>query len=113
MVSRTTSFRLNSLGASADLSADSGTCVAAANLKAGGEVVLAAGAVHSPYLLKLSGIGPRDELEHHGIHVVADLPAVGENLQVPPPPRLQSARVAQATDQYIRRLRLNLIELSV
>ncbi len=57
----------------------------AAALKAGGEVVLAAGAVHSPQLLKLSGIGPREELERHGIDVVADLPAVGENLQVAPP----------------------------
>jgi len=52
-----------------------------ATLKAGGEVVLSAGAVHSPQLLKVSGIGPREELEQHGIDVVADLPAVGENLQ--------------------------------
>lgn len=98
-------FRLNPFDASADLFADSVICVVAANLKAGGEVVLAAGAVHSPFLLKLSGIGPREELEHHGIHVVADLPAVGENLQVPPPPSLQSARIAQPTDRcIIRRL---------
>lgn len=52
-----------------------------ASLAPGGEVVLAAGAVHSPQILKLSGIGPREELERHNIPVVSDAPAVGENLQ--------------------------------
>ncbi len=45
------------------------------------EVILAGGAVGSPHLLKLSGIGPADELRHHGIDVRVDLPGVGENLQ--------------------------------
>lgn len=45
-----------------------------------GEVVLAAGAVHSPQLLMLSGIGPGAQLRDHGIDVLADLP-VGEGLQ--------------------------------
>jgi choline dehydrogenase len=45
------------------------------------EVILAAGAFNSPQLLKLSGIGPRAELEQFGIPVVVDLPGVGENLQ--------------------------------
>jgi choline dehydrogenase len=45
------------------------------------EVVLCGGAVNSPQLLLLSGIGPRDELERHGIPVVHDLPGVGANLQ--------------------------------
>jgi choline dehydrogenase len=45
------------------------------------EVVLCAGAFNSPQLLKLSGVGPRDELARHGIPLVADLPGVGENLQ--------------------------------
>ena len=43
--------------------------------------ILCAGAFNSPQLLKLSGIGPRDELARFGIPLVADLPGVGENLQ--------------------------------
>ena len=45
------------------------------------EVILAGGAVASPQLLMLSGIGPGEHLREHGIGVVADIPAVGENLQ--------------------------------
>jgi choline dehydrogenase len=45
------------------------------------EVILAGGAINSPQLLKLSGIGPATELRALGIEVVHDLPGVGENLQ--------------------------------
>ncbi|MDQ3647076.1 MAG: GMC family oxidoreductase N-terminal domain-containing protein [Actinomycetota bacterium] len=45
------------------------------------EVVLAAGAFNTPQLLKLSGVGPREELERHGVEVLVDRPGVGENLQ--------------------------------
>lgn len=45
------------------------------------EVVLSAGAIGSPQLLQLSGIGPRGLLEKHGIDCVRDLQGVGENLQ--------------------------------
>ncbi|MEW6760774.1 MAG: GMC family oxidoreductase N-terminal domain-containing protein [Pseudomonadota bacterium] len=45
------------------------------------ETLLAAGAVGSPQILQLSGIGAAGELQRHGIHPVADLPGVGENLQ--------------------------------
>jgi choline dehydrogenase len=45
------------------------------------EVIVCAGAFNTPQLLKLSGIGPRDELQRHGIPVKIDLPGVGENLQ--------------------------------
>jgi choline dehydrogenase-like flavoprotein len=45
------------------------------------EVVLAGGAVGSPHLLLLSGIGPADSLRKHGIPIVQDLPGVGSNLQ--------------------------------
>lgn len=44
------------------------------------EVVVAAGAINSPQLLMLSGLGPADELRRHGISVRVDLP-VGHNLQ--------------------------------
>lgn len=49
--------------------------------RAAREVILAAGALQSPQLLQLSGIGPPDLLARHGIPVVADLAGVGENLQ--------------------------------
>ncbi|AKJ32191.1 GMC family oxidoreductase [Caldimonas brevitalea] len=45
------------------------------------EVILAAGAIGTPQLLQLSGIGPADWLHRHGIAVQHDLPGVGENLQ--------------------------------
>ena len=45
------------------------------------EVVLAGGAFNTPQLLKLSGIGPREELERFGIPVRLELPGVGRNLQ--------------------------------
>ncbi|MCB1685235.1 MAG: GMC family oxidoreductase N-terminal domain-containing protein, partial [Pseudomonadales bacterium] len=51
------------------------------NLKARREVILAAGAIGSPALLQLSGIGPSDLLREKGIAVRVDLPGVGENLQ--------------------------------
>lgn len=50
-------------------------------VRAAKEVILAAGAVGSPHLLLLSGIGPRRELEALKIPVVADLEGVGGNLQ--------------------------------
>lgn len=46
-----------------------------------GELILCAGALNSPQLLQLSGIGAADELRAHGIGVVADLPAVGRGLK--------------------------------
>lgn len=45
------------------------------------EVILSGGAINSPQLLKLSGVGPAAELAALGIPVVRDLPGVGENLQ--------------------------------
>ncbi len=49
--------------------------------RAGREVILAGGPINSPQLLKLSGIGPAEELAHNGIKVLADRPGVGANLQ--------------------------------
>jgi choline dehydrogenase-like flavoprotein len=49
--------------------------------KATREVILAGGAFNTPQLLMLSGIGPRAELERHGIEVLVPLEGVGKNLQ--------------------------------
>ena len=45
------------------------------------EVILSGGAINSPHLLMLSGIGPAAELAEHGIDCRVNLPGVGENLQ--------------------------------
>ncbi|MFT4189727.1 MAG: GMC family oxidoreductase N-terminal domain-containing protein [Aeromicrobium sp.] len=50
-------------------------------VRADAEVVLSGGAVNSPQLLMLSGIGPGAHLREHGIDVVVDSPEVGRNLQ--------------------------------
>lgn len=49
--------------------------------KGKGNVVLTAGAIHTPKILMNSGVGPRRKLEEAGIPVLVDLPGVGENLQ--------------------------------
>ena len=49
--------------------------------RARAEVVLAAGAIGTPQLLQLSGIGPGDLLQRHGVEVVRDMPGIGANLQ--------------------------------
>jgi choline dehydrogenase len=46
-----------------------------------GEVILSGGAINSPQLLQLSGIGNAEELKALGLSVISDLPGVGENLQ--------------------------------
>lgn len=52
-----------------------------ARIRDGGEVILAAGAIGTPQILQLSGIGPAELLRAHGLTVEHDLPGVGENLQ--------------------------------
>ncbi|NNK17113.1 MAG: choline dehydrogenase, partial [Sulfitobacter sp.] len=49
--------------------------------RASAEVILSAGAVNSPQILQLSGIGPGALLQQHGIEVAVDAPQVGANLQ--------------------------------
>ncbi|MEM8863383.1 MAG: GMC family oxidoreductase N-terminal domain-containing protein, partial [Chloroflexota bacterium] len=71
------------------LNVEGGCCVSVTYIKDGEthtaevskEVVVSAGAINSPQLLMLSGIGAQDHLAEHGIDVVMDLPGVGENLQ--------------------------------
>ena len=43
---------------------------------------MCAGAIHTPHLLSLSGIGPAQQLRDHDVQVAVDLPGVGQNLQV-------------------------------
>ena len=60
------------------------TCVVrgmAHHYEATREVLVAGGAINSPHLLMLSGVGPAEELRRHGIKVVHDAPGVGANLQ--------------------------------
>ncbi|KAK8093543.1 hypothetical protein PG997_000228 [Apiospora hydei] len=52
-----------------------------ATVKATKEILMAAGAVHTPKLLQLSGIGPKRVLEAAGLETLVDLPGVGENFQ--------------------------------
>jgi choline dehydrogenase len=66
--------------------------------RAAAEVILAGGAVNSPQLLQLSGVGSGALLQRHGIEVVADLAGVGENLQdhyvIPTTYRLRAGAVS-------------------
>lgn len=50
-------------------------------IEASKEIILSAGIIGSPQILKLSGVGPKEELQKFGIELVHDLPGVGENLQ--------------------------------
>ena len=67
---------------------DGGWQVTGVEVESGGEVftvacdrvVLCAGALKSPHILMLSGIGPRDQLEEHGVPVLVESPGVGQNL---------------------------------
>lgn len=56
----------------------------AAQLASGGEVLMCAGAIHTPHILQLSGVGPDAHLKQHGIRTIADLPGVGQRLQDQP-----------------------------
>ncbi len=51
------------------------------SVEANKEVILSGGAINSPHLLMLSGIGPSKHLKEHGVEVQVDLPGVGQNLQ--------------------------------
>ncbi|KAF2455331.1 hypothetical protein BDY21DRAFT_324656 [Lineolata rhizophorae] len=58
-----------------------GNVTTATTVKATKEVIIAAGTIHTPQLLQLSGIGPADLLEQANIPVKVDLPGVGSNFQ--------------------------------
>ena len=72
---------------------------------AGREVVLSAGALHSPQLLELSGIGNGEVLRRRGVEVVKHLPGVGENLRDHLQPRITFECNAPVTVNDILRSR--------
>jgi choline dehydrogenase len=74
-------------------------------LRAGEGVVLCAGALNTPKLLMLSGIGPARDLRHHGIGIVRDLPGVGANLQEHPGVHLVDEVDARTLNDDARGLR--------
>lgn len=65
----------------ADPRSDNATASSSGSVNAAREVILAAGAFNTPQLLKLSGVGPKQELEKLGIDTLVNLPGVGKNLQ--------------------------------
>lgn len=73
------------------------------------EIILTAGSFHSPKLLMLSGIGPRDELHRHGIDIIHEADAVGRNFQdhvgAPVTRRLTAARGLHGADRGLAALR--------
>ncbi|MBR0651241.1 FAD-binding protein [Roseomonas terrae] len=71
------------------------------------EVILSGGAVNSPHILQMSGIGPAEHLRSLSIGVLADMPAVGANLQDHYVSRVQHrVRDSVSTNQLARGLRL-------
>jgi choline dehydrogenase len=70
------------------------------------EVILGAGAIGSPNVLMLSGIGPAAQLREHGVPVVVDLPGVGENLQDHPIAWVSYGAKRSAEETPFRRLQL-------
>lgn len=67
------------------------------SVNASREVILSAGAFNTPQLLKLSGVGPADELKSLSIPVLVDLPGVGTNLQ----DRYETSLVGKTTSDFV------------
>src|SRR5699024_6875576 len=65
-------------------------------IRANRETILSAGALQTPQLLQLSGIGPADLLKEHNIEVIQDLKGVGENLQ----DHVQLGRMYATSSEY-------------
>ena len=78
-------------------------------LRARREIVLTAGSFHSPKLLMLSGIGPRDELQRHGIDTVHEADEVGRNYQdhvgAPVTRRLKGSKGLHGADRGLAALK--------
>jgi 5-(hydroxymethyl)furfural/furfural oxidase len=76
----------------------------------GDTIIISSGALHTPKLLMLSGVGPAGHLRKHGIHIIADRPGVGSNLQDHPlisvsaylPPIARDKKVIRRNYSYLR-----------
>ena len=75
------------------------------------EVILSGGAINSPQVLLLSGIGPRDHLSEMGIEVVHEMPGVGHDLQDHPAIGVEYYYKGQS--QFHRDLRLDRLTFHV
>ncbi len=77
-------------------------------IRARKEVILSAGAIGSPQILMLSGIGPADQLKSHGIEVVNGLEGVGKNLQdhlqARPVFKCKSSTINTETDSWFKQV---------
>lgn len=80
----------------ADPRSGSATETGSGSVDASREVILAAGAFNTPQLLKLSGVGPKSELESFDIPVIVDLPGVGTNMQ----DRLEATVIGKADSDF-------------
>ena len=82
-------------------------------IRARREVILCAGALASPHILMLSGIGPGDQLSRHGIAVVRELAGVGRNLQdhlqARPVFRTNTSTINSETRHLLQYLRIAMI----
>ncbi|TQN65553.1 Oxygen-dependent choline dehydrogenase [Colletotrichum shisoi] len=72
------------------------------------EVIVSAGAFNTPQLLKLSGIGPKAELESFGIPVLVDLPGVGTNMQ----DRYEVTVIGKTTSDFVITSKCTFLETS-
>ncbi|KAG8704498.1 hypothetical protein FRC09_003496 [Ceratobasidium sp. 395] len=68
------------------------------------EVILCAGAVHTPHILMNSGIGPAEELNQHNIPVVQDLPGVGDHLMDHPVVAVRFRTIPGESLNYLSRV---------
>ena len=75
----------------------------ATNVKARREILLAAGALHSPQILQLSGVGPKKLLSSLGIETIVDLPGVGRNFQDQPTLYMQYSCKEHTYSKVLRR----------
>ena len=69
---------------------------------------MSGGAINTPQILMLSGVGPADHLREHDIDVVQHLPGVGENLQV----RNLNLNFSEKFDTFVHKVKLSFDRLS-